>query len=61
MQTLYKYKQDKHPLICNCTCTCNYNCNYNYPAYYPLYKYFLEYSPEAYILESFVLAVKQYK
>jgi len=57
MQALYRCKQDKHPYIRNCTCYCNYN----YPANYPLYKYLLEYSPEAYILESFALAVKQCK
>jgi hypothetical protein len=61
MQTLYKYKQDKYPPICNCTCTCNYDYNYNYFTYYLLYKYLLEYSPEAYILESFALVVKQCK
>jgi hypothetical protein len=55
-QALYKCKQDKHPLIYNCTC--NYDYNYGYFAYYPLYKYLLEYSPEAYILESFALAVE---
>ena len=56
-QALYRYKQDKHPY------TRNYTCYYNhdYPADYPLYKYLLEYSLEAYILESFALAVKQYK
>jgi hypothetical protein len=60
MQTLYKCKQDKHPFIRNCTC--NYNCNYNYLAnYYPLYKYLLKSSPEAYILESLALAIKQCK
>jgi hypothetical protein len=53
-QTLYKCKQDKHPYICDCT----YNYNYDYPADYPLYEYLLKYSPEAYILKSFALAVK---
>jgi len=56
-QALYKCKQDKYPY----NCTCNYNCNYNYN--YPLYKYLLKYkySPEAYILKSFALVVKQCK
>jgi hypothetical protein len=54
------YKQDKHLYICNCAR--NYNYNYNYPAdYYPSYKYLLKYSPEAYILKSLALVVKQYK
>jgi hypothetical protein len=56
-QTLYTFKQDKYPYICNCTC----NYNYNYPTNYPLYKYLLKYSPEAYILKSFTLAIKQCK
>jgi len=56
-QALYKYKQDKYPYIRNCTCYYNHD----YLADHPLYKYFLEYSPEAYILESFALAVKQCK
>jgi hypothetical protein len=55
MQALYRCKQDKHPYIRN------YTCYYNYNYDYPLYKYFLEYSPEAYILESFALVVKQCK
>ena len=53
MQALYRCKQDKYPYIRNCTCYYNHD----YLADYPLYKY----SPEAYILESFALAVKQYK
>jgi len=57
MQALYRCKQDKHPYIRNCTCYCNHD----YLTDYPLYKYLLEYSPEAYILESFALAVKQCK
>jgi len=57
MQAPYKCKQDKHPYIRNYT----YYYNHDYPTDHPLYKYFLEYSPEAYILESFALAVKQYK
>ena len=55
MQALYGCKQDKHPY----NCTCNYDYDYNHN--YPLYEYLLKYSPEAYILESFALAVKQYK
>ena len=55
MQALYKCKQDKHPY----NCTCDYNCDYNHD--YPLYEYLLEYSPEAYILESFALAIEQCK
>jgi hypothetical protein len=39
MQALYKYKQDKHPYICNYNCTCDYD----YPADYPLYEYLPEY------------------
>ena len=56
-QALYRCKQDKYPY----NYTCNYNCDYNHD--YPLYKYLpkYEYSPEAYILESFTLAIKQYK
>jgi len=57
MQALYRCKQDKHPYICNCTCYYNHN----YLTDHPLYKYLLKYSPEAYILKSFTLVVKQYK
>ena len=50
-----RYKQDKHPY----NYTCNYDCDYNYyPSDYPLYEYLLEYSPEAYILEYFIIAIK---
>ena len=56
-QALYRCKQDKYPYIRNCTCYYNHN----YLADHPSYKYLLEYSPEAYILESFALAVKQCK
>ena len=52
MQALYGCKQDKHPY----NCTCNYDYDYNYN--YPLYKYLLKYSFKAYILESFILAIK---
>jgi len=54
-QALYKCKQDKYPY----NYTCNYDCDYNHN--YPLYKYLLEYSPEAYILKSFARAIKQCK
>jgi hypothetical protein len=57
MQALYRCKQDKHPYNYSCDCTCYYD----YLADYPSYKYLLEYAPEAYILESFALAVKQCK
>ena len=52
-QALYKYKQDKYPYIRNCTCYYNYNHDY------PSYEYLPEYSPEAYIPESFAPAVEQ--
>jgi hypothetical protein len=53
MQTLYKYKQDKHPYIYNYTC----NYNYNYLINYPLYKYYFN-PPKAYILKSFAIIAK---
>jgi hypothetical protein len=57
MQTLYRCKQDKHPYIRNYTC----KYDYNYLTDHPLYKYLIKCFPEAYILESFALAVKQCK